>query len=200
MSNYWGGHVLIDPKDMENMFTYSDVEAPSISEELPEESLQDLSRLKELLEFIPPREADFLELFYIQKVRQTSIADLFNVSQPTVCYRLSRGVERVKFLLTLPKMTLEELERELRGIFTCETDIRLMILMARTTCQSETARELGVTQGFVRYRFLRTIDRLKTMRNTDILVEWFEKVAASPNILYDNCRFNWREDVIYSLC
>jgi len=75
-----------------------------------------------------------------------------------------------------------------------------MILMARTTCQSETARELGVTQGFVRYRFLRTIDRLKTMRNTDILVDWFEKVAASPNILYDNCRFNWREDVIYSLC
>jgi predicted transcriptional regulator len=200
MSNYWGGHVLIDPKDMENMFTYSDVEIPSVSEELPRESLKDLSRLNELLEYIPAREADFLELFFILQVRQTSIAELFNVSQPTVCYRLSRGIARVKFLLTLPQMTLGELEAELRGVFTCETDIRLMLHMAKTTCQSETARELGVTQGFVRYRFLRSIDRLKTMRGTEPLVDWFEKVAASPNILYDNCRFSWREEIIYSLC
>lgn len=199
-NGYWGGHILIDPRDLENMFTYEDLDVPTVWDELQEESFGDMDKLPGLLDRIPPREADFIELYYLKRVRQTSIAELFNVSQPTVFYRLSRGVERIKFLLDLPKLTPEEIEAEIRGITTDEKDIQVMVLMAKSTCQSEVARELGLTQGFVRYRFIRTLDLMRSMTGMETLVSYFEKIQANPNILFDNCRFDWKEEAICTLC
>ena len=200
-SEYWGGHVLVDPKDMEQMFTYEDAFAslPSVWEDLQPENVQNLDRVKGLLEKIPPREADFLELYYFKKVRQTGIAELFNVSQPTVCYRLVRGAQRLKYLLELPEYTLEEMEKDLSGVLSERVDIKIMMGMAETTCQSEVARSLGVTQGFVRYRFFRTLGQFKRMRGMDKYIELFTKVSENLNVLQDTCRFSWNDPVVYSV-
>ncbi len=200
-SDYWGGHVLVDPKDMEQMFTYEDAlgSLPSVWGEIQAESLHDLERVKGLLERIPPREADFLELYYFKNVRQTGIAELFNVSQPTVCYRLVRGAQRIKYLLELPEYTREEMLKDLSGVLSDRVDVDIMVGMAETTCQSEVARNLGVTQGFVRYRFFRTIEQFKRMRGMDKYIDIFTKVSKNLNVMQDMCRFSWSDPVVYSV-
>jgi hypothetical protein len=91
------------------------------------------------------------------------------------------------------------LEQDLRGVLTDEVDIKIMLGMLRTTCQSEVAQEIGVTQGFVRHRYFRTIDRLKKMRGMETYVQMFEHVAANLNILKETHRSAWSDPVVYAL-
>lgn len=201
MSNYWCSHIVLDPSDIERMFSNEDSLStyPSTTEVLSEESLYDLERVKGVLDQIPAREADFVELYFFNRVRQTTIAEMFNISQPTVCYRLQRAAERIRYLLDTPKYDAWLMEQDLRGVLTDPVDIKIMLGMVRTTCQSEVAQELGVTQGFVRHRFFRTIDRLKRMRGMDVYVAVFEHVSKNLNILKETHRAKWSEPVIHVL-
>ena len=157
----------------------------------------ELEQVREVLDQIPPREADFVELYFFQKLRQTTIAEMFNISQPTVCYRLQRAASRLRYLIDMPTHDLWLMEQDLRGVLTDPKDIQIMIGMVETTCQSEVAKGMGVTQGFVRHRFFRTIERLKKMRDMDQYVRVFEHVAANLNILKETQRSQWNEAVIY---
>lgn len=199
MSNYWCSHIVLDPSDIERMFSNEDglSSFPGSTEELSEESKVELEQVKGVLDQIPPREADFVELYFFQRIRQTTIASLFNISQPTVCYRLQRAASRIRYLLDMPNYDPWLMEQDLRGVLTDPKDIKIMIGMVATTCQSEVAKELGVTQGFVRHRYFRTIDRLKKMRGMEQYVRVFEHVAANLNILKETHRSKWAEPVIY---
>ena len=162
-----------------------------------DESKIEMSQVKSVLDQIPPREADFVELYFFNKVRQTTIAELFNISQPTVCYRLQRAAARLRYLIEMPVHDLWLMEQDLRGVLSDERDIKIMVGMVQTTCQSEVAQQLGVTQGFVRHRYFRTIDRLKKMRGMERYVEVFEHVAANLNILKETHRSKWSDPVVY---
>jgi DNA-directed RNA polymerase specialized sigma24 family protein len=199
MSNYWCSHIVLDPSDIERMFSNEDglSSYPSTTETLSDESKVELEQVKGVLEQIPPREADFVELYFFQKIRQTTIASLFNISQPTVCYRLQRAAARIRYLLDMPNYDPWLMEQDLRGVLTDPKDILIMTGMVTTTCQSEVAKSLGVTQGFVRHRYFRTIDRLKKMRGMEQYVQVFEHVAANLNILKETHRSKWAEPVIY---
>ena len=201
MSKYWCSHIILDPSDMERVFSNEDGLAfyPSTTEELSDESKVELVRVREVLGKIPAREADFIELYFFNRVRQTTIAELFNISQPTVCYRLQRAAERLRYLIDMPVHDLWLMEQDLRGVLTDEKDIQIMLGMIRTTCQSEVADELGVTQGFVRHRYFRTIDRFKRMRGMERHVEVFEHVAANLNILKETRRSQWSDPVVYAV-
>ena len=199
MSNYWCSHIVLDPSDMERIFSNEDGLSayPSTTETLSEESVLELEQVRGVLEQIPPREADFVELYFFQKLRQTTIAEMFNISQPTVCYRLQRAASRLRYLIDMPTHDLWLMEQDLRGVLTDPKDIQIMLGMVDTTCQSEVAKRMGVTQGFVRHRFFRTIDRLKKMRDMDQYVRVFEHVAGNLNILKETQRSQWNEPVIY---
>jgi len=199
MSNYWCSHIVLDPSDMERIFSNEDGLSayPSTTETLSEESMLELEQVREVLDQIPPREADFVELYFFQRLRQTTIAEMFNISQPTVCYRLQRAASRLRYLIDMPTHDLWLMEQDLRGVLTDPKDIRIMIGMVETTCQSEVAKRMGVTQGFVRHRFFRTIERLKKMRDMDQYVRVFEHVAGNLNILKETQRSQWNEAVIY---
>lgn len=199
MSNYWCSHIVLDPSDMERIFSNEDGLSayPSTTETLSEESMMELAQVREVLDQIPPREADFVELYFFQRLRQTSIAEMFNISQPTVCYRLQRAASRLRYLIDMPTHDLWLMEQDLRGVLTDPKDIQIMLGMVETTCQSEVAKRMGVTQGFVRHRFFRTIDRLKKMRNMEQYVKVFEHVAGNLNILKETQRSKWNEPVIY---
>jgi predicted transcriptional regulator len=198
-SFYWSTHIVLDPSDMERMFSNEDGISfyPSAHEELSDESKVEMAHVKGILDRIPAREADFIELYFFNRVRQTTIAELFNISQPTVCYRLQRAAERLKYLIDMPVHDPWLMEQDLRGVLTDEKDIHIMMGVARTTCQSEVAQELGVTQGFVRHRYLRTIDRLKQMRDMERYVAVFEHVAANLQILKETHRSKWSDPVVY---
>jgi hypothetical protein len=195
----WGNFLLYDPQDLERLYSNEDSfsELPSVWDELQEESFEDMGRVKELLELIPPREADFIELYFFKRVRQTSIAEIFNVSQPTVCYRLKRAASRIKFLLDLSPYSVVEMEKDLREFLKDPTDVAVMMGMLRTTCQSDVARELNVTQGFVRHRFFRTLSALEKSEKCAKYAPAFARVRENFNVLKNNNRAAWNEEVIY---
>lgn len=197
----WAGHYTVDPSEMEARFATEDglSYVDSIFEEPTEDDLEKIQMVRHILPQLPPREADFVELYYFKKLRQTDIAEIFGVSQPTVCYRLARAAARIRFLLDLPQVDAAVLEADLSGLLREILDVQIMLLMWETTCQSEVAKRLGVSQGLVRHRFLRAVKRLETAQH-DNYVRLFEYVAANLNILREVQRPLWDERVTHCIC
>ncbi|MDB4278177.1 sigma-70 family RNA polymerase sigma factor [Deltaproteobacteria bacterium] len=164
MRGWWSGHKVVDPVELERRYANEDSMSfmdMVFHEEISEEGKEMLVRVESTLDLLPPTEADFIELYYFKHLKQTDIAEIFGVSQPTVCYRLQRAARRIQFLLSLPVLEEDEMERVMSGFLDDPTDARIMVLMYQTTCQSEVAKQLGVSQGFVRHRFIRSISRME---------------------------------------
>jgi len=181
----WSGHHTIDPAEMESRFANEDSMAymDSIFTEPSDEDLERIEHIQEILKLLPDREADFVDLYYFRRLRQTDIAAIFGVSQPTVCYRLMRAADRIRFLLNCPDISKAKLEKDLSGFLSDPLDVQIMLLMWRTTCQSEVAKQLGVSQGLVRHRFLRSVKRMGANPKYGSYVELFKYVAKNLNIL-----------------
>lgn len=129
-----------------------------------------------LLPRIPVREADLLEMYFIHKKRQADIAIIFGVTQAAISYRLERGIQRIKFLLSIPRLTEQEIRDTLPLAFKDEIDIDILVGMWQTTCQSEVAIKLGLTQGRVRHRFFRAVRTLREKAKEDARLEPYAKV------------------------
>lgn len=140
-----------------------------IEENLAPEEEQDFetnrpsfSAIEPYLVRIPPREADLIRLYYHDQMKQEQIAKLFNITQAAVSYRLARGRRRIQFLFTIPELEYDTFEIELGTKFT-EQDREILWRMYETTCQSEVAKQMGLTQGRVRHRFFRSLSRIKEL-------------------------------------
>lgn len=201
MSGWWSGHKIMDPGDLEARYSVEDGMAfmdAIVSEEITEEGSQKLDRVRAVMGQIPPREADFLDLYYFHRIKQTDIAAMFGVSQPTVCYRLQRAAARIQFLMLLPEINLTEIEKAMAEVLADPIDARIMVLMLETTCQSEVAKRLDVSQGFVRHRFIRSIAKLRKHEDVDMgrYVTLFDLVSANLNILREVQRPSWDSKVV----
>ncbi len=161
------------------------------------------SNLAPLLDRIPEREADLIYLYYIQKKRQADIAEIFNVTQAAISYRLDRGLQRIKFLLSIPQVTEDELRRDLpliqdpwgRSMFK-PIDVDILVGMWVSTCQSEVASKLGLTQGRVRHRFFKAVKVLDVVVREgrirgDVRFERYHKVFSAIS----NKKFNILREV-----
>lgn len=195
MQASWSGYRTIDPTDLEARFANEDGMSymDSIFTEPTEEDLVKIDQIRGIVEFLPPREADFIELYYFRRLHQTDIATLFGVSQPTVCYRLARAADRIRFLLHLPKIERDDMTRDLAGFLSDPLDVQIMIHMWETTCQSVAAKRLGVSQGLVRHRFLRSLSRMKTSPKFASYVTLFEYISTNLNILREVQRPSWSD-------
>jgi hypothetical protein len=142
------------------------------------------TRIIPLLDRIPEREADLIYLYFVHQKKQADIAAIFGVTQAAISYRLDRGIKRIKFLLSIPQVTEEDLRRDLAEVFpsrvgcprpgckkhddcpVCKgeggirVDVEILVGMWVTTCQSEVANRLSLTQGRVRHRFFKAVDSL----------------------------------------
>lgn len=189
----WTGQQMSNPQDIETRFSNEDGlgQLASIFTEPTEEALEKVERVRNMLDLLPPREADFVDLYYFRQINQTDIATIFGVSQPTVCYRLKRATSRIQFLLQLTPITRPELEEAIYGFLTDKLDAQIMILMWETTCQSEVAKRLGVTQGLVRHRFIRGVKRMKDNEHYSDLAQMFDSISGNLNILREVKRPAW---------
>ena len=186
--NWWSGHKVIDPAEMEARFANEDGMAfldSVVNEELSKEGQEMLDRVMGVLDAIPARDADFIDLYYFRRMKQTDIATIFRVSQPTVCYRLQRAACRIRFLLSLPEIQEEDLIQVVHDNLEDPLDAKIMVLMYHTTCQSEVAKRLGVSQGLVRHRFIRSIGRMGKIEGLEDYVELFQAISTNLNILRD---------------
>jgi predicted transcriptional regulator len=187
MSSWWSGHRVVDPTDIENRYStemgmlYLETLG---SEELSDEALAQLERVRAVLDQLPTREADFVDLYYFKKLKQTEIATIFAVSQPTVCYRLQRAALRIQFLLSLPVYTEDRIRSLVAPLLKDDIDTNIMVLMHRTTCQSEAAKVLNVTQGFVRHRYIRSLNKMRVAGpELEELVRVYDMISENLNIL-----------------
>jgi DNA-directed RNA polymerase specialized sigma24 family protein len=176
MSNY----ILVqDPNDLSTRFSNRDrlgwngdeldidelIEqnlAPDDEEEISEASLPNFNLIGGYLDRIPAREADLITLYYRDRMKQEQIAKLFRITQAAVSYRLHRGIRRIQFLRTIPELVHEQFELELGPKFV-DQDREIMWRMYETTCQSEIAKQMNLTQGRVRHRFFRSLAKIKEL-------------------------------------
>lgn len=155
------GYVIpVDPSSLANRLIAPDPFDPRLEEEEDLGSFltpENFDKVNLLLDRIPKREADLLYLYFIEKKRQADIAAIFDVTQAAVSYRLDRGLKRIKFLLDLPHVTVEGMQEDLPKVPFKEIDVDILVGMWETTCQSEVANRLGLTQGRVRHRFFKAV-------------------------------------------
>jgi hypothetical protein len=96
----------------------------------------------------------------------------------------------------MPHLDPEEMSTAVADVITDPVDVRILVLMHETTCQSEVAKRLGVTQGFVRHRFIRSLDKMRLHEKLLPYVEVFDLISANLNILREVQRPNWENKVI----
>ena len=183
----WWSFSSMDPADMESRFSNKDSikYMDSLFDGLSEESQSKIDKVKDIMSILPPLEADFIDMYYFKSIKQTSIAKIFSVSQPTVCYRLQRASSRIKFFLDLPSVTREDIEVSMKGFLSDPLDIQIMLLMYDTMCQSKVASKLSVTQGLVRHRFLRSIKRMGACPSMKKYHTLFFLISKNLNALRD---------------
>jgi DNA-directed RNA polymerase specialized sigma24 family protein len=177
-----GGYLIsVDPSEMANRFA-----APEVEEEAAEDdvggvlsSLNYENQVKPLLDKIPDREADIVYLYFILKKKQADIAEIFGVTQAAISYRLDRGIQRIRFLLSIPQLTEEEMRADLPNVPFKEIDVNILVGMWETTCQSEVASRLGLTQGRVRHRFFVAVKALEKKSSEDQTFMKYHKVFSS---------------------
>jgi DNA-directed RNA polymerase specialized sigma24 family protein len=155
----------------------------SVFTEPDEDDLKMMEKVRLMLDLLPPVEADFVEMYFFKHIKQTDIASIFNVSQPTVCYRLYRAIDRIKFLLILPKVDTIKMRSDLSQFMSDPMDIDIMMHMYETTCQSESAKRLNVSQGLVRHRFIRSIKKMQNFESMQLYFGIFSMIASNLNIM-----------------
>jgi DNA-directed RNA polymerase specialized sigma24 family protein len=138
----------------------------------------DYGLLEKYLYRIPVREADLIRLYYKDKMKQEQIAKLFGITQAAVSYRLHRGIKRIQFLRTIPELSKSDFDYELGPKFS-DQDREILWRMYETTCQSEIAKIMNLTQGRVRHRFFRALGKIKEL----IAIEIQEKYTKLKVLL-----------------
>jgi predicted DNA-binding protein (UPF0251 family) len=192
---------MVDPIDIETRFSTEDSLAhmDSVFTEPTEEDLEFIGRIQDVLDHLPPREADFVELYFFRHMKQTDIANIFRVSQPTVCYRLQRATIRIRFLLDMPSVDAHDLRKDMRGFLADPVDVDVMCFMYETRCQSEVAKKLGVSQGFVRHRFIRTIDKMELIPAMLEYASLFRIISNNLSVLREIRKIPKDDCLIYAV-
>jgi hypothetical protein len=182
-----GGYLIpVDPAELANRYATQEPLFDELDPNEEEEADTNLlsafdyeTQVKPLLERIPDREADLIYLYYIRHKRQADIAEIFGVTQAAVSYRLDRGLQRIRFLLSIPQISEEDLRKDLPDVPFRPIDVDILVGMWKSTCQSEVASTLGLTQGRVRHRFFGAVKVLDKKAKEDCRFEPYSKVFSS---------------------
>lgn len=113
--------------------------------------------LAEHVERLPALERDILRLHVDLKRSHSDIARILGMSQPAINYRYKRAKERLAVWEIIPSITPHEVRAVMQELGARETDIMAMSCYVETNNQSEVARRMGVSQGFVRDALMRTL-------------------------------------------
>lgn len=157
---------VMDPVEIQNRYS---VERHAFNR--PQESSFKLEDYEDFIRRLPQREQDLIDMYCKNRKKQKEIASFFGVTQGAVSHRLTRALERLRFLRDMPKLT-QDLRVLLKDHF-ISFDIDVVETMIETTCQSKTAEILNkrhrlrgdkqMTQVKVRHRFERSIAKLEQM-------------------------------------
>lgn len=126
----------------------------------------ELDRYQQLINQLDPFEADIIYLTFVVGFNQGIIASMFGVSQPTISYRLNRGIMRLRIFNQFDDHTSDDVRQHMKKMdfssVTCPTPFRKGLKKERedaiavfwdTYSQTGAARSLGKgwSQGRVRH-------------------------------------------------
>lgn len=141
-----------------------------------EDSKYSLDDVTPYLALLPKKEADLILMYYILKKDQKEIAKILNLSQGGVSHRIARARERLKFLIEIPKFTKNELFDDLKNLIEEEVDLVILWELYRTTCQSQVAEIVGMTQSRVRHRYIKCLKILEKKYEEFKVTEDYENI------------------------
>lgn len=108
---------------------------------------------------LPAMERDILRLHLDLKRTHSDIARILGMSQPAVYYRYKRARSRLDVWDLLPSVTPHEVRAVMADLGARDDDVQAMVHYVETNNQSEVARRMGVSQGWVRTSLMRAIDK-----------------------------------------
>jgi DNA-directed RNA polymerase specialized sigma24 family protein len=191
-------YVSMDPSELEARFASpapDEDPEPVQEDDDPFAGMSYTADVVPLLDDIPPFEADLIELYYGLRKKQCDIAEIFGpLTQAAVSYRLERAIERLKFIRHMKQTwdgTAQDMRRDLSPAFP-EIDVEILVGMWETTCQSEVAKRLHLTQGRVRHRYFKARDKLPSMADRDPTLLPYSKLFG----LIDRSGFNMKHVVV----
>ena len=149
----------IDPAELASRFSNEDFIEPlkRVDEEWKKARLDEI---KNVLDRLPDRETDLVWLYYFKNKNQVDIAEIFNITQAAVSYRLKRASARIRFLLDMPELDKHDVYDLIVGLLPNKLDADIFREMYETSCQSEVATRLDISQGRVRHRFIKNLRHL----------------------------------------
>ena len=121
-----GPLVYLDPNDI--AYISKDISDPFDTEEdndskreFIEGTLLESADTRDLLERafkfgLSPKERDIFELYYFEGKTQDEIGKLLDLSQRTVSYRISKGIERIKYFLFIDSIDFKLMREDLSNI------------------------------------------------------------------------------------
>lgn len=149
----------IDPAELAQRFSTEDVLDPIHGQD--EEWMNPrLDKIRDVLDRLPDRETDLIRLYFFRNKKQTDIAEIFGITQAAVSYRIKRALSRIRFLVDMPDLNKNDIYDILIDVMPTELDASIFKEMYETTCQSEVAKRLEITQGRVRHRFIKNLHHL----------------------------------------
>lgn len=167
--------VSLDQKDLEWRFSQNALWPDFFDDVVTDRRGDQREKLAAVIEKLPPREKDIVRLYYEKGKDQRDIGVILNITQGDVSYRLKRAIKRIKFMLKLPNLEEESMRLKLLGLLPNEQYVSIMIGIYKTSSQSAVAKEIGLSQGKIRYRFLRGLEIIqKNMSSDAVLQEYFE--------------------------
>jgi predicted transcriptional regulator len=166
----------IDPSDIASRFSTEDTLDPihGMSEDW---FLPRIDKVCSVLDKLPDREKDLINLYFFKNKKQTDIAEIFGLTQAAVSYRLKRALERIRFLVEMPNLSGNDIYLILEKCFPNEMDVSIFAEMFFSTCQSDVAERLGVTQGRVRHRYIKNLRHLGFVY-LDQLYSWVDSLES----------------------
>lgn len=120
-----------------------------------------------LLDLLPPREADMIQMYFVDHKRQVDIAYIFELTQAAVSYRLARAAERLRFLISIPQIPDDEIVELLEIANFKRRDISILLLYRELSSQSRVAERLGMEQSNARHRIFEAVKRLNKLAARD---------------------------------
>jgi len=137
--------------------------------------------LEPFLDLLPKKEYDLIIMYYVLKKEQKQIAKILRLTQGGVSHRISRAKARLKFLVKVPKFTEDELFEDLEPLFN-DLDLNILWGLYETTCQSEVAKRVCMTQSRIRHRFMKNLELLERYKENQRYTKYFEAF----NLISDN--------------
>lgn len=156
--------------------------------ETVQRSRQQRELFRVALDKIPRRELDMICAHHVWRRGQEEIANVYEVTQGDVSYRIKRARERMTLWLKISAIMAEWDLREYLYELGCDVQqIEVVLGIYKTTSQSVCAEALGMTQGNVRHEFLKVRELVQAKLKGDAQ----DQKSARANDLLELLSNSW---------